>query len=794
MDFFNRLLTSDAPAGTHLQSAEWSLRGPLPLWATVLLLALFATGCVWLNAREPTRIGWAKRILLAGLRTAALGVLLALALRPVMVAEFAGERPRGVTVLFDNSQSMTQRDRRVTPRDRLRAAIAKGDARPETAPEGGEYASASPEHSEPPRRIDIVRSAISQLKFLDGLSAVGPVRHFTFGQKLNAVAGDPSPALTADETRTALADALADLLLKRDGDLPAAVVLVTDGIDNASKLPIDEAARECKRLGVPLHVYGVGASDAGVLQLKDAGLPDTVFYDDTVSIPFRWRGQGFKNGTAVLTLSLGGKVVAVRDVPIKDGALTKDTLTFSLPKRGEVKEERAELIASVRAKDDPTNFDEVKRVVQVVDRKVKVLLIEGAPRWEFKFLMPALVRDRRVEATFLLTDGDPRLTQKVPFASEFPPREKLFGYDLIILGDVPAGYFGPEKLTLIQEFVREGGGLIVVAGRSNMPTTYDGSPLAEVLPVEFLPTKSPVDPTARPSPYQPELTPAGERTEMLALTDTPDENARTWKTLPGFYWNYPVTKLRAGATALVAHPSLKADDQPMPILATQYYGKGPVLFLATDETWRWRSDGREKLFARFWGQAIYQTGLPHLLGNAQRVQVALERGEAILGRPGYLYARLLDSEFRPVTELRIAATLEALDASGDAKSRPVFLDAVNGRPGEYRTYLPHDAPGRYELRLTKPEAAAFAFRVNLPPRHELEPAGMNEADLRALAAATGGRFYREADLPSMAASIEPKNAAFVQRREILFWNPLALLAFVSLVTAEWLVRKFANMI
>ncbi|MFO0809631.1 MAG: hypothetical protein U0746_13485 [Gemmataceae bacterium] len=642
----------------------------------------------------------------------------------------------------------------------------------------------------------MVRYAVDSqsLALFDSLKKTGPLRLYTFGQRLAAVAGDIRPALTADEPRTALADALGDLLTKRDGDPPAAVVLVTDGIDHASKLPLDEAARECKRVGVPLHVYGVGSSEAGVFQLKDAGIPDTIFYDDTVSVPIRWRGQGFKNGTAVLTLTLGGRVVAVRDVPVKDGVLTKDTLSFTPPKRGDGREERAELVATVRAKDDPTNFDEVKRVVQVVDRKVKVLVIDSSPRWEFKFLMPALLRDRRVEATFLLTEGDPRLTQKRPFVAEFPPREKLFGFDLIILGDVPAAYFGAEKLAMLQEFIREGGGLIAVAGRANMPGGYENTPLAEVLPVEFLPTKSEMDPTTRPSSYRPELTAAGERAEMLALADTPEESVRAWKNLPGFYWAYPVTKLRAGATTLLAHPALKAGDQPMPVLATQYYGKGPVLFLGTDETWRWRSDAREKLYARFWGQAIYQTGLPHLLGNAQRVQVALERGEAVLGRPGYLYARLLDSDFKPITEPRVAATLEALDVSGEGRSRPVFLDAVNGRPGEYRTYLSHDAPGRYELKITRPEAATFAYRVSLPARHELEPAGLAEGPLRELAAATGGRFYREEDLPALAASVKPQSAAFTQRREILFWNPLALLAFVGLVTTEWVVRKFANMI
>src|SRR5437762_3385511 len=118
MDFLNRLLTSDAPPGAHLRSAEWSLRGPLAAWAAGLILLGLAIAAVWLYRREPSRLATIYRFGLAGLRIMALGLLLGLVLRPVLVAEFAGERPRGVTVLLDNSQSLNQQDRRVTPRDK----------------------------------------------------------------------------------------------------------------------------------------------------------------------------------------------------------------------------------------------------------------------------------------------------------------------------------------------------------------------------------------------------------------------------------------------------------------------------------------------------------------------------------------------------------------------------------------------------------------------------------------------------------------------------------------------------
>jgi hypothetical protein len=126
----------------------------------------------------------------------------------------------------------------------------------------------------------------------------------------------------------------------------------------------------------------------------------------------------------------------------------------------------------------------------------------------------------------------------------------------------------------------------------------------------------------------------------------------------------------------------------------------------------------------------------------------------------------------------------------------VVLKRVRGQPGEYRGSLPNGAPGRFELRVAGGEgveAAALPYRVELPPRHELERAGLDEEALRRAAGLSGGRFYREEDLHRLAESVEPKKTAFVLRQEVLLWNPLALVLFVLLVTAEWVLRKFSNL-
>ncbi len=808
MDWLRNLLSVDAPPGAALHSAELGYRGLFPWWAAGLLALVFGAVVFLLYARESVRLTAFRRWLMAGVRFAIVALVLLLLLRPVLVCEFRGEKPRGVVLLVDNSLSMAQRDQRLSDYDRLRVAHAEGRVGPEVfASDPPSLADLPRDTTENPARIHLVRTVLNaeHLQLVERLRNVGPFRMFLFGQRLRSlpdVQGVQTVAaaeLQANETRTALADAVQEILLQQEGDPPAAIVILTDGRDNASKLTLEDLATECARRGVPLHIYGVGSSEVGNLQVKEVVVPDTIFFDDAVSVLVRWSCHGFKEGSAEITLTLGGKTVARKEVEVRPGDDLRELVTFT-PQKGTEREEKLDLVATVTFRGNEVFLEDnalTRRDVRVIDRKVKVLYVEGSPRWEYKFLMTALTRDRRVDPSFVLVQGDPRaLAAGPPFLPVFPAtRDALFAFDLLILGDVPAHYLNPDRLGWIRDFVREGGGLVLIAGRQHAPASYHNTPLAEVLPIEFLPLKFKMDPEARPEPLTPLLTRAGERSDLLALADTPQENTRIWKELPGFCWHYPVTKLRPGAVALLAHPRQRLGDQPMPLLATHHYGKGTVLFSGVEETWRWRYNARDRYFARYWGQVVYQLGLPHLVGNPKRVQLTLERAENFLGRPGYVYARVFDAEYRPLTVEKIAGTLERVDAKpGEERSSAVALHAVPEQPGEYRALLPHNAVGRFVLRVDSPEAAALEYRVSLPPQHELEVAGMAEDALRQLATQSGGRFYHEEDLHRLPDQIEPKQAPYVHRQEVLLWSaPLMFLLIVGLFTAEWVLRKYSNL-
>ncbi|MCI0684944.1 MAG: hypothetical protein L0Y71_22845 [Gemmataceae bacterium] len=810
MNILAKLLAVDAPANTSLTSAELHFRGLVPWWLAVLLLLALAAGIVYLYRLERGTFGRVRRAVMIGLRVALLALLLFLLARPVLLAEFEGQRPRDVVFLLDNSQSMTQQDRRLSEADKFRVALARNLV-PITTNIADEQSLANLPVDTPkdPARADMVRWMLRhpQLKLFDELHQRGPVRPYLFGPKLRGTqeeAGAAAPqsrllaSFKADEAKTGLADAIHEVLERRDGDAPAAIVVVTDGQDNASKFTLQEAAEECVRQQAPLHVWGVGTAEGGSLRLKELGAPDTIFVDDTIFVPIRWRAQGFKKGTVEIVLTLGGKQVARKEAPVQIGEDLRDVLSFVVPK-GDAKEQDLDLAVSIQLKGNDQFKDALVREVRVVDRKIRVLVIEHAPRFEFKFLQTALLRDRRVEADFLLVQADPKVAKSgPPFLPEFPPtREKFFDarYNLIILGDVAAGWLGKEHLDWIKEFVENRGGLIVIAGRQHMPASYVETPLAEVLPVEFVPRKFKVEAEVRTQEYPPTLTEVGQRTEMLSLADTAEENLKVWQALPGFHWHYPVTRLRPAATSLVVNPRAKMGEQPAPIVATHWYGQGQVVYLGTDETWRWRFNVQDKHFIRFWGQLIYQVGLPSLMGEtAKRVQAALERSEAVLDQPGSIFVRLLDKSYQPRRDPQVEAVLDYVDAKpGQERTRKITLQAIPGRAGEYRALLAHDRPGRFEVRIANPEPTTFSYRVELPPRHELAESGLAERALRDLAEASGGRFYREEELAQLARSIQTRQVGFTRRQEILLWNPLAFLIFLALITAEWVVRKFSNL-
>jgi hypothetical protein len=848
------------PLFAELQTRGWFWR------ELALLLALAAVVAVGvLYAKEVSRLGVARRLVLAAVRMASVLVIAFLLLRPVWVTEATDSRRRPIAVLIDVSQSMSAKDPRPALDDQWRAALAYAIIEPDKPFPTEPITSIVPRDGsrmpDRPMRIEIARAALTnpKLDLLARLRQHGPLEIATFGATRtgrDSFSTDWLKSLGADQPRTALVNAALEYLNRDANEQPAAVVIVTDGRDNASDKSFADLAAKYRERKIPLYIYGVGSSSFGQLRLRDVGVPESVFLDDIVSVPVRYAVRGVPEGGKVdIVVKFGDREVAAkRDIPVKEGDDLREVLTFT-PTKEDAASKKQEITVTVTVTTSgqggatvETLTDATTRPTQVVSKKLKVLVVDGLPRVDFKFLQRALLRDHnRVDARFFLTEGDREAMKSgYPWLTEFTRqlngtlaldreefRKLINDFDLLILGDVPAKFFSTEHQQVIKDFVAEGGGLIHIAGKWHAPRGWlpdessrdtSKASIADVLPVELKQHRWPIQPPEGRyyQPFVPVLAPNATRNPLVALEEDPLDNADVWgrltrinpndpvvrpdpthiskkRQLPALEWYYPVDRLKPGAETFLIHPTARTpDNKTMPLLAGHYFGKGYVLFCAFDDTWRWRFNEGDRYFGRFWSQCVYQAGVPRMVGT-KLTQLSLDTLEPIQGKSGQVYARILDDKFRALTVEEIEATLEKLDADANDKDRftTVKLRKLDGQDGEYVAPLPFNRAGKFKLSVDPRNGspAALEYRVNLPPDHEQAPGGMAEAELMKLAAESGspenpGKFYREEDLYKLPKDVTSQHATFTHREETLLWNRWALFLLIGLLSLEWFLRKF----
>lgn len=769
------------------------LATPLAQVGFVVVAALAVAAILWCYRREASYVPAARKRLLAGLRIGALAVLLFICTGAFLELARRDDAKGRVMLLVDASRSMGIVDRRTETADidtARRVLGADADAAKAT-------------------RADLMRGAFADPE-LDLVGLVDDrfaVEAFSFGQaqvlaplELGPAGGRLGALATTDEAATQLGAALADAERRAKGRVLDAVVVVTDGGWNRGDDPVAIA----KGLGVPVHTVGVGMPRGRDLEVSFVFCEDVVFKNDRVSLEVRLRSRGYAGRTAALLVKRIDEreveeLVKQEEVEIGEDGEFARTVELIPDKEG-VFTFVAEL-APLPDEANTLNNRRAKANVRVVDRKIRVLLVEDRPRWEFRFLRGILEADRqRIAPTFILRQGE-EATAGGRFRRHFPGTDaELRAYDAVILGDIPADFFTPDELRRLEQWVRvEGGGLAVLAGRMAMPGSFAGTPLETMLPVESeaqVPL-TPADELARTiaKGFRPRLTPEAARLPLLRFAGDPAENERFWAKAEPLFWFQPSRRLKPGATAYLVHPDRQLPDgTPMPLLAGQRYGRGQVLYSASDETWRWRFRPGAAQHRRLWGQIVASLSMAHLLGAASRTQLEIDRSEYGVGERAQLIARVLDQDYNPLAAETVAVTVER-----DQLRETVLLAARKDQPGTFAGEWVAGAEGRHRLSLPGSggdDPGDERLVDVVPSRLELDDAGMRQDLLEQIAQASGGTHVPLERLPALAEALVARGReGELRREERPLWNaPFVILLLVLCLGLEWFLRKRSDLL
>ncbi|MDQ3625016.1 MAG: hypothetical protein M3463_21480, partial [Verrucomicrobiota bacterium] len=769
-DFLLQLFGVQVESAERVAGAALALRHSGALgWILLLALVLGALTwwSYWRDARE--MISARRRRVLVTLRIVLFALLLLLLLRPVLAFTVEGSIRRMLVTLLDASASIRIQDPRFEEADLKRVAIAQGDLEARKGLDQSlDPAKAAGLKSVP--RLDVLKSALrnADLNLFERFQKEFDLSAFTFGREVAELSTAPGAA--APETKppahafawldklepnsqvTALGDAVRELLARKRGQPLAGIFLATDGANNTGSAPL-EAARLARQEGVPLYIYGVGITSPRDFIVGNLFTQEVAFQKDELPVTVRVRGQGMRGQTASIVLRLGAEIVATKELRFENDDEQVVALPFTPQKTGEF-----ELRASIEPREDEAVKDNnaVGQRLKVIDSKIKVLYVESAPRWEFRYLQSALLRDRRLELKCVLLEGDPVIAQgeRTPYLAKIPEtKEELFKFDLLIIGDVAAKDFTPGQSEALGEFVSKfGGSLLFLAGPRSNPHTFKGSVLEKMLPVEL------GDPAKQPPSSDRattlELTAQGRTSPMLRLSAKEDENAMIWRRFGKLYWVARVGRAKPAAQVLLhdTDPVKATRFGKMPVVAVQQYGLGQVLFVGTDNTWRWRRNASERFYPILWGQIAQKMGLHHLLGGSKRTQLTADKQSYTTGERVTVYARLYGSDYSPLRTPAADSGYTVQTPEGPGPAQAVTLRAVPEQPGMYRGEFVALAPGIHQFSVKSDPQTVLEFNVH-EPRFEFGETAMNEVLLRQMAEISGGAFFREETLHQLPEMI-----------------------------------------
>ena len=721
--------------GLRFFTTPWTLGQSAVLVVAVAAVALLA----WRRSGFAAGVGF-----LEGLRLV-IAVLVAVLLnQPEWVEEYRPDTKPVVAVLWDASRSMDTQD-----------VIASGAA--------------------PRTRRD----------------AVAPLTASDFWQPLldrfQVVVEPFSPAPPGEGTNLGAALAGAQ---ERFAGLRA-LVLVSDGDWNKGAPPA-EAAQGLRLAQVPVMAVPVGS---------ETRLPDVEF----VSLDCPTVGVAGKPVRVPFTIA--SSLATERVVPVTVRTSTGETLRkdVRLPAMGSVTDwiywtptavGDYTLTATAPAQEGELLPDNNSRTAPIAVRqeKLRVLVVEGVPRWEYRYLRNALSRDPGVEVSCLLFQ--PGLSKRGGGNADYIPRfpaglEELSQFDVVFLGDVGVGngQLTSEDCRLLKGLVEyQASGLVFMPGWRGEQASLVDTPLEELCPVVIDPLHK--DGFVVDGPRRLVLTEAGRKSLLTKLADSAAENLAVWESLPGAQWYGPVLRAKAGSEVLAVHEDAANEYGRIPLLVTRTFGAGKVLYMATDGAWRWRKGVEDKYHYRFWGQVVRWMAYRRNMAKGERMSLSFAPEQPQLGQSLALDARVAESGGEPLVRGDVAARITA--PSGAVETVRFAPPAGDGEWGVFAaSFLPQE-PGRHEVALACRETgdvleASFFVQgsageaIGRPARPEV---------LAEIAQATRGRVVRPDEIAGLVAALEelPDPPPSVRRLQV-WCHPLAAATLVGLLGLFWVGRK-----
>jgi len=797
MEWFLKSLGVSDEVTQHLDKAELAFQRPAVLWCGLLLLVPIGYFIYRRQKENLSTVPKNIRIALTVTRVLILLVLIGTLAGPYLKIDQRLIRKPIVAVLFDTSQSMQLPAGPFESEEQLLKLAEVAGYKFDENQIDPETVRALNEISRTQLAQQVVRN--SGKTFLEPLQDDYDLQFYSFGGQASPVTFDFSETqshLDSSENVSSshIGEAVFRVLDDAAGQQVAGVLLLSDGQNTGGRSP-SQAARAASENQTPLFVIPVGSSqpvkDVSIVDVYTSGL---VAVGDMVRVHITIESQGFDGQPVRIELKDGDELLDEQERMLQGSEQQQVELTFEAKQPGpryltinipHLPEETGQL----RSNNSDTAF------VRISEEKLRVLFIDGMPRWDFRFLKNAIRRDhglagRTAETPDIVLETEwRRLPDKQKTTALPRTLEEIAKYHTIIVGDVSPELLDADFRELLSEAVREQGiGLIVAAGTQAMPFRFDEA-FQSLLPVKLKDNTSGTEAPAY-KPFRIELSPNGLVHETMRLYDDPGRNRSVWDQMPPYYWCANVERPSAAATVLAWNPGVEGRYGKMPLIAYHYAGDGKVLFLGTDSTWLWRQNVGDRFFYKFWGQSIrFVARRDESAGKKSWIEVQPVRAQP--GEEAQIALMAFRADGSPENSPK-----QSLIVLGPDSRETIELLADPAKEGRYiGKFIPQE-PGvhrlTYEPTAGSPSVEAV-MRVLISPEEFRHP-NLNRPALELLASATGGATVELPDLASISEMLKGEAEFRELHREATIWdNWLTLLIVMMTYSVDVGIRRLMGL-
>lgn len=755
---------------------------PASLW--LLLAVVAAVLLVWYGRSQPGHMGRVSWVGIMALMFGGIAAVLAVLLNPTWIHPI--RPPAGkplLTVLVDASASMSVKD------------AAGGASRYEAA-------------------------CLAAEKLSRDLAAQFDVRVRSFSTSLEAA---DNTALSGRQPSGELTDVAAAVAGSVERDRPAgqAMLLLSDGIHNASPAAREvlTAVRSARAAGVPIYTCTLGRADTPDLYDLSAEIRNSqqlAYVGQKLPVHVRIRQRAGIDGPVEVTLLEEGKPVDVQQVMVPSKGIAEAKFTVSQEYPGIYRYE-------ARVETKPGELIEANNtallLVQVVSEPIRVLLLEGKPYWDNKFLMRTLASDpvigldsivRMTETRYLRRSlgastlsgspadmattapagptGRPEWWKVVSDPGEVLARpEALKDYQILVLGRNTEVFLSETAVNNIRHWMSRQGGCLVC---------YRGSPavqaierLAQVLPVQWS--------EAAESRFRIQLTDEGQSLQWLSDLDD-HISGRVLSQLPTLATTAQVDHSRAMSAVLAT--SVSATGQVWPVLSYRNYGTGKVVVVEGAGMWRWaflppHNAEYDAVYASLWQSMIRWLVSGAALRPGQKMDLRCEK--VVFESSESASALLL------LDEEAVGKGPPAVELLFVGQQNPIGIynpSAAGQDPGVYRVVFGTDPlpAGQYEARVvgTGPMGPSARFDVQPTVREQLELTA--RPDLMARIAEDSGGAVMESvsgrDIAGFYNAYVHKTQPERVRRLPAWDRWYVMIAVLGLWTSAWALRRAKGLI